>query len=81
MATRVLHGIAIFEVSESASPKDHFCEVSLKYVGRFQTRRFFKYLFTDDWTDGHTDRQTPDIDQSQFKQARVTVHMHCIPPR
>ena len=28
--------------SESASPKDHFCEVSLKSVGRFQRRRFFK---------------------------------------
>ena len=26
--------------SESASPKDHFCEVSFKSVGRFQ--RFFK---------------------------------------
>ena len=28
--------------SESASPKDHFCEVSLKSGGRFQKRRFFK---------------------------------------
>ena len=27
---------------ESASPKDHFCEVSLKSVGRFQRRRIFK---------------------------------------
>ena len=28
--------------SESALPKDHFCEVSLKSVGRFERRRFFK---------------------------------------
>ena len=28
--------------SESASPKDNFCEVSLKSVNRFQRRRFFK---------------------------------------
>ena len=28
--------------SESASPKGHFCDVSLKSVGRFQRRRFFK---------------------------------------
>ena len=28
--------------SESASPKDHFCEVSLKSVGQFQRLRFFK---------------------------------------
>ena len=28
--------------SESVSPKDHFCEVSLKSVGLFQRRRFFK---------------------------------------
>ena len=27
--------------SESASPKDHFCEDSLRSVGRFQKRRFF----------------------------------------
>ena len=27
---------------QSASPKDHFCEISLKSVGRFQRRRFFK---------------------------------------
>ena len=30
------------KISESASPKNHFCEVSLKSVGRFQRRRFFK---------------------------------------
>ena len=28
--------------SESVSPKDHFCEVSLKSVGQFHRRRFFK---------------------------------------
>ena len=28
--------------SESASPKHHFCEVSLKSDGRFQRSRFFK---------------------------------------
>ena len=28
--------------SESASPKDNFCEVSLKSVGHFQRRGFFK---------------------------------------
>ena len=28
--------------SESASPKDHICEVSLISVGRFQRRKFFK---------------------------------------
>ena len=28
--------------SESPSPKDHFCEVSLISVGQFQRRRFFK---------------------------------------
>ena len=33
--------------SKSASPKDHFCEVSLISVGRFQRRRFFQLLFTD----------------------------------
>ena len=39
METRVFH--------ESASPMDHLCEVSLKPVGRFQRRRFFKLKFTD----------------------------------
>ena len=33
--------------SESASPKDHFCDVLLKSVGRFQ-------LFTDGRTYGRT---------------------------
>ena len=28
--------------SEGASPKEYFCKVLLKSVGRFQRRRFFK---------------------------------------
>ena len=41
--------------SESASPKDHFSEVSLKSVGRFQRRRFISNCSrTDGWTHGRT---------------------------
>ena len=35
MATRVLHGIQNFDVSESASSEDHFCEVSLVSEEKF----------------------------------------------
>ena len=51
--------------SESASPKDHFCEVSLKSVGRFQRRRFFKYAIVHRRTDGQTNGRMLDIDRSQ----------------
>ena len=44
--------------SESASPEDHFCEVSLKSVGRFKRKRFFKYLFKDGQTDKRTAKHT-----------------------
>ena len=44
---------------ESASPKDHFCEASLKSVDHFQRKISFKYFFRD----GKTDGRTPDIDR------------------
>ena len=42
MATKVHPGIQILKYSESESPDEHFCEVSLKFVSRFQKRRLFK---------------------------------------
>ena len=38
--------------SESASPKDHFCEVSLKSLAGFREEDF---LSNCSWTDGQTD--------------------------
>ena len=48
--------------SESASPMDHFCEVLLKSVGRFQRR----FLSNCSRTDRHTDGCQTDIDRSQY---------------
>ena len=42
--------------SESASPKNHFCEVSLKSLAAFRGEDFFSYCSrTDGQTDGWTD--------------------------
>ena len=51
MATKFLSKIKVFMYSESVSPKDHFCEVSLKSVCRFQRRiSFSNCLQTDSRT-------------------------------
>ena len=47
--------------SESASSKDHFCEVSSKSVGRFQKRKIFQVIVhrrADGRTYGRMDRRT-----------------------
>ena len=45
--------------SESALTKDNLCVVSLKYVGRFQRRRFLSNCLL---TNKQTDRLTTDTD-------------------
>ena len=55
--------------SDSASPRDHFCEVSLKSVGRFQRRRFF-FLSNCSRTGG----LTPGNDHSQCAQMSLKGH-------
>ena len=58
MATRVLHRFESLKFSESASPKDHFCEVSLKSVVRFQREDSLSNCSrTDGYADGRTDRR------------------------
>ena len=42
MVTEFFTEFKALKYSESASPKGHLSEVSLKSVGRFQKRRFFK---------------------------------------
>ena len=52
--------------SERASPKDHFCEVSLNLLGGFREEDFLSNCSrTDGHTDGWTHGRMPDIDRSQ----------------